>query len=238
MRGTDVTERTEAEPTLLRVRELTKTFFSTEPPATVLNGIDLDVARGEFLAIMGASGSGKSTLLYAMSGMDRPTSGSVELDDREITSLDDAEISRVRLTQMGFVFQQAHFLQNLSVRDNILLPALKAAEKGDPAPVARFPGLARVQWQRDEQQVQVRYQGKAAIYNNQAKNWTVYTPDVLLATAGGEYAFELGGRELTLRGQIQNLFDTRYWNSGTSTCCYSLSPGQPRTISLDLKISL
>lgn len=84
----------------------------------------------------------------------------------------------------------------------------------------------------------LRYQGKAAIYNNQAKNWTVYTPDVLLATAGGEYAFELGGRELTLRGQIQNLFDTRYWNSGTSTCCYSLSPGQPRTISLDLKISL
>ena len=84
----------------------------------------------------------------------------------------------------------------------------------------------------------LRYQGKAAIYNNQAKNWTVYTPDVLLATAGGEYAFELGGRELTLRGQIQNLFDTRYWNRGTSTCCYSLSPGQPRTISLDLKISL
>lgn len=141
MRGTDVTQRTEAEPTLLRVRELTKTFFSTEPPATVLNGIDLDVARGEFLAIMGASGSGKSTLLYAMSGMDRPTSGSVELDDREITSLDDAEISRVRLTQMGFVFQQAHFLQNLSVRDNILLPALKAAEKGDPAPVARVDAL-------------------------------------------------------------------------------------------------
>ena len=94
MRGTDVTERTEAEPTLLRVRELTKTFFSTEPPATVLNGIDLDVARGEFLAIMGASGSGKSTLLYAMSGMDRPTSGSVELDDREITSLDDAKSDR------------------------------------------------------------------------------------------------------------------------------------------------
>jgi len=84
----------------------------------------------------------------------------------------------------------------------------------------------------------VRYQGKAAIFNNQPRDWTVYTPGVWLATLGGDYRFQLGGREFTLRGQVQNLFDTRYWNSGTSTCCYSLSPGQPRTASIDLKVSL
>lgn len=84
----------------------------------------------------------------------------------------------------------------------------------------------------------VRYQGKAAIYNNQAQDWTVYTPDVVLANVGGDYRFDVGGRELTLRWQVQNLFDTSYWNSGTATCCYSLSPGQPRTFSLDLSIDL
>lgn len=84
----------------------------------------------------------------------------------------------------------------------------------------------------------LRYQGKAAIYNNQAKDWTVYTPDVLLTNLGADYAFEFGGREVTLRGQVQNLFDRKFWNSGTSTCCYSLSPGIPRIISLDVKVSL
>lgn len=68
---------------LLRVRGLTKSFATTEPPTQVLHGIDLDVAPGEFLAIMGTSGSGKSTLLYSMSGMDTPSGGTVELEGRE-----------------------------------------------------------------------------------------------------------------------------------------------------------
>ncbi|GAB3687984.1 ABC transporter ATP-binding protein [Nocardiopsis oceani] len=110
----------------LESRALSKTFHSTEPPTQVLSGIDLSVRRGEFLVVMGSSGSGKSTLLYSVSGMDRPTSGSVLLDGRDLTSLNDTEMSRVRLTRMGFVFQQAYFLSNLNVRDNILLPALKA----------------------------------------------------------------------------------------------------------------
>lgn len=110
----------------LESRALTKTFHSTQPPTQVLSGIDLSVRRGEFLVVMGSSGSGKSTLLYSVSGMDRPTSGSVLLDGRDLTSLGDTEMSRVRLTRMGFVFQQAYFLSNLNVRDNILLPALKA----------------------------------------------------------------------------------------------------------------
>ncbi|UZN02610.1 ABC transporter ATP-binding protein [Cellulomonas sp. S1-8] len=126
----------------LESKALTKTYFSTEPPTEVLRGIDLSVRAGEFLVIMGASGSGKSTLLYSISGMDRPTGGTVLLEGRELTSLRDSEMANVRLTQMGFVFQQAHFLGNLDVRDNILLPALKAASKENKdAAIARADAL-------------------------------------------------------------------------------------------------
>lgn len=127
---------------MLESRGLTKTYFSTEPPAEVLRGIDLSVRAGEFLVIMGASGSGKSTLLYSISGMDRPSGGEVLLEGRELTSLGDAEMSEVRLARMGFVFQQPHFLSNLDVRDNVLLPALKGAPKGGrDAAVARVDAL-------------------------------------------------------------------------------------------------
>ena len=127
--------------TILECRGLEKTFFSTDPPTQVLNGIDLTVEAGEFLAVMGASGSGKSTLLYNISGMDRPTGGSVFLQGRDLTSLDDDEMSQVRLTQMGFIFQQSYFLANLNIRDNILLPALKAAPHGKEAAIERVDAL-------------------------------------------------------------------------------------------------
>lgn len=129
--------------TTLACEDLTKAFHSTDPPTRVLNGIDLAVEEGEFLVVMGASGSGKSTLLYCISGMDRPTGGSVVLQGRDLTSLDDTEMSRVRLTQMGFIFQQGYFLGNLNIRDNILLPALKAAPKAKDAAVQRVDALMK-----------------------------------------------------------------------------------------------
>lgn len=126
---------------ILECRDLEKTFYSTDPPTKVLNGIDLTVGEGEFLAVMGASGSGKSTLLYNISGMDRPTGGNVTLQGRDLTSLDDDEMSQIRLTQMGFIFQQSYFLANLNIRDNILLPALKAAPHGKEAAIERVDAL-------------------------------------------------------------------------------------------------
>lgn len=99
----------------------------------MLRGIGLDVPKGEFLVIMGASGSGNSTLLYALSGMDRPTSGTVRIDGIDLTSLDDQDMASLRLHRLGFVFQHPHFLRNLTIRDNIVLPARKAGS-----------GLARV----------------------------------------------------------------------------------------------
>lgn len=130
----------EAQVTL-ESQGLTKTYYSTDPPTQVLNGIDLTVRKGEFLVVMGTSGSGKSTLLYSVSGMDSPTGGNVFLEGRNLTSLNDKEVSRVRLTRMGFIFQQAYFLSNLNIRDNILLPALKAAPKEKDTVIARVDAL-------------------------------------------------------------------------------------------------
>ena len=108
--------------TILSVKSLCKTFDDTQ----ILNNINFNVAEGEFVAIMGQSGSGKSTLLYNISGMDRPTSGSVEFCGRDIAKLEDKEISDVRLNHMGFIFQHSYLLKNLSIRDNIVLPGFRA----------------------------------------------------------------------------------------------------------------
>ena len=126
---------------MVQTMDLTKEYLSTDPPTPVLGGVNLQVSAGEFVAVMGASGSGKSTLLYTLSGMDRPTGGQVHLAGHDLTAMTDAEASRLRLTTMGFVFQQAYFLRNLSVRDNILLPALKATPRQKKQVLARVDAL-------------------------------------------------------------------------------------------------
>ena len=82
--------------------------------------------KGEFVAVMGPSGSGKSTLLYNISGMDRMTSGSVRFNGQELAALSEEALAKLRLTEMGFVFQHIHLLRNLSIFDNIVLPAYLA----------------------------------------------------------------------------------------------------------------
>ncbi|MBD3307707.1 ATP-binding cassette domain-containing protein [candidate division KSB3 bacterium] len=92
----------------------------------VLKDVDLQIERGEFVSVMGPSGSGKSTLLYNISGMDRMTSGKVIFNGLELSTLSEEALSRVRLNNMGFIFQHIHLLKNLSVFDNIILTAYLA----------------------------------------------------------------------------------------------------------------
>jgi putative ABC transport system ATP-binding protein len=97
----------------------------------ILKDVNLEIEEGEFVSIMGPSGSGKSTLLYNISGMDRITSGSVKFKGREIGSLKEEELAKIRLEKMGFIFQDINLLKNLSVIDNVMFPALvsKDADK-------------------------------------------------------------------------------------------------------------
>src|SRR5690625_2694642 len=130
-----------ATDTVLQASKVTKEYRSTDPPTLGITGVDLQVAAAEFLAVMGAAGSGKSTLLQVVSGMDRPTGGQVQIGGQDLAALGDARASRLRLTRIGFVFQQAHFLRNLSIRDNILLPALKATPRRKKQVLARVDAL-------------------------------------------------------------------------------------------------
>lgn len=112
---------------LLESRQLCKSFvLGRDNEYTVLKNVDLTIEQGDFVSVMGPSGSGKSTLLYNISGMDKAKSGSVVFNGREITTLSEEALAHLRLTSMGFVFQHIHLLKNLSIFDNVVLPAYLA----------------------------------------------------------------------------------------------------------------
>lgn len=107
---------------LIELRGIRKVFKQGDLTLEVLKGIDLDIERGEFVAIMGPSGSGKSTLMYIMGCLDRPTEGKYYLNGIDVFSLSDEEISKLRAQFIGFVFQSFYLIPYLNVLDNVLVP--------------------------------------------------------------------------------------------------------------------
>jgi putative ABC transport system ATP-binding protein len=117
----------------VRVRGATKIYGEGATEVRALDGVDLDVPRGQFLAIMGPSGSGKSTLLHCAAGLDRLTSGTVEIAGTRTDELSDRQLTRLRREQVGFVFQSYNLVPTLNARENITLPLDLAGADVDQA---------------------------------------------------------------------------------------------------------
>jgi putative ABC transport system ATP-binding protein len=108
---------------------IVKSFGEGDEKRNVLDGVSVEINEGEFIAVMGPSGSGKSTLMFALSGMDGVDGGKVVLDGRDLSMVGENELSDIRRTKMGFVFQQPTMLKNLNIRDNIILPSIRGNRK-------------------------------------------------------------------------------------------------------------
>ena len=107
---------------MIEVSNISKQVTTTEGTLTILDGINLSLAAGESLAIVGPSGSGKSTLLGILAGLDLPSSGSVSLNGQDITAMDEEGRAAVRAKTVGFVFQSFHLLPGLTALENVALP--------------------------------------------------------------------------------------------------------------------
>ena len=119
--------------TILETRDLKKYYGTGDTQVKALDGVDLNIQQGEFVAIVGTSGSGKSTLLHMLGGLDRPTSGTVTVDGKDIFALKDEALTIFRRRKIGFVFQSYNLVPVLSVWENIVLPVELDGRKVDEA---------------------------------------------------------------------------------------------------------
>lgn len=116
---------------MIRTENLRKSYQQGETKIPAVDGVSLQIEQGEFIAIVGKSGSGKSTLLHLLGGLDTPTEGSVFYDDVNLSQLKETPSARFRRVHIGFVFQEYHLIPELTVRENIIYPALLAKKKVD-----------------------------------------------------------------------------------------------------------
>lgn len=116
---------------ILRCEHLTKTYGSGSTIVNALNGVELAVEKGSFVAIVGTSGSGKSTLLHLLGGVDRPTTGHIFIEDTDIASLSEKQLSIFRRRKVGLIYQFYNLIPTLDIRQNILLPMLLDGQKPD-----------------------------------------------------------------------------------------------------------
>src|SRR5262249_35065408 len=117
--------------TVVAARDITRRYGEGDTAVDALRGVSLDVGRGKLTAVMGPSGSGKSTLMHILAGLDRPTTRSVQIDGIESTPLDDTDLTKLRRTPVGFVFQFFNLLPMLSAEETIVLPLTIAGEKAE-----------------------------------------------------------------------------------------------------------
>jgi putative ABC transport system ATP-binding protein len=118
---------------IVTASEVTRRYGEGAAAVDALAGVSVEFERGRYSAIMGPSGSGKSTLMHILAGLDRPTSGTVQIDGVEITGLDDADLTKLRRDKLGFIFQFFNLIPVLTAKENILLPLSIAGRDAEPA---------------------------------------------------------------------------------------------------------
>jgi putative ABC transport system ATP-binding protein len=118
---------------VVRAQDVTRRYGDGSTAVDALRGVSMTVNRGDLLAVMGPSGSGKSTLMHVLAGLDKPTTGTVEIAGTDITNLNDADLTMLRRDHIGFVFQFFNLLPMLTAEENVVLPLSIAGEKADPA---------------------------------------------------------------------------------------------------------
>jgi putative ABC transport system ATP-binding protein len=124
-----VAELTDARTTVVEAEHVERRYGSGDTAVDALRGVSLEVATGELVAVMGPSGSGKSTLMHILAGLDKPSAGEVRIAGREITSMSDAELTKLRRSHIGFVFQFFNLLPMLTAEENVTLPLRIAGRK-------------------------------------------------------------------------------------------------------------
>ena len=125
----------------IEAKKLTKVYGSGENKIVALDKANMEIASDDFISIMGPSGSGKSTLLHLLSGLDKPTTGSLTYDDKDIYSHSDKELSAFRRQRIGFIFQQFNLLPVLTAKENILMPLLLDKKQPDEKYFAKLTDL-------------------------------------------------------------------------------------------------
>jgi len=191
LRAGDAAPAAPPRGTVFEARALTKVYRVGEVDVRALDGVDLDVHRGELLVLLGPSGSGKSTLLHILGGLDVPTSGRVRFHGHDLTGGDEAALTRFRREHVGFVFQSYNLIPSLTARENVALVTEIAERAMDPLEALRLVGLA----DRSDHfpaQLSGGEQQRVAIARAVAKR-----PDVLLCDEPtGALDFETGKRVL------------------------------------------
>jgi putative ABC transport system ATP-binding protein len=184
---------------MLKVKNLKKTYKSGDIVVAAVNGVSLKVEDGEFASIVGRSGSGKTTLLSLLGALDKPTSGSIEVGDKDITNLGDSALTKYRCQTIGFVFQAYNLVPNLTALENVMLPMefagmLKNDRKARAAELLNQVGLTSDKQLRKPTRLSGGEQQRVAIARalaNKPKLILADEPTGNLDTQTGEMIFDL-----------------------------------------------
>ena len=166
------------DPIVAKAVDLYKTYGDTDSQVTALNHVSVDFRRGELTAIMGPSGSGKSTLMHCMAGLDVPTSSQVFVEDLEVSSMNQKQLTQLRRKEIGFIFQSFNLVPTLTAEENILLPLQIAHRPIDRAWFKKVVGVVGLENRLDHRPSQLSggQQQRAAIARS-----LIYRPALLLA---------------------------------------------------------